>query len=219
MKKYCGKCGAEITGNAKFCPKCGATVGTVSVEEKESKKSPKEPKKAKGGAPDTWAGPNKIMMGIVVAIAVVAVIVVSVVLSGSSGAAYEKPLKAQVTGSNKGNEDKYVESFTEEGKEHFLENTSADDFKERAEDYKDMSYEVKNVEEGDIYDVWDDVAIRLYQMSDDEKDAWYSSIEEVKVVTVDFTYTYEDDEEPSVSELDYRMIKVDGKWYTIDSIY
>ena len=233
MAKYCGKCGTEIKENTKFCPKCGAAVGAVktaeqkksqqsvakSVEQKKSQQSVGKPSEQKAGTPVSWGGPSKKLIGIVAAVAVVAIIAITVVFSKSSGSNYEKPLKDQVAGIEKCDENKYVESFTDKGKEHFLEDNSKEFFERNAKEVKDISYEVKEVRDGDISDVWDTIEIRYYNMSDTEKKSWYNSIEEVKVVKAEITYMRDDDEEPYTYEADYRMLKVGGKWCTVDSIF
>lgn len=223
MKRYCGKCGAEISENTIFCSKCGTSVeNTVKITDNRKKQTISgQPQVKRGVEEQRKMTKNKskkpmIIIGVAITIVVIVIAVLAVVLIKSAEKDYEKPLKLQVEGLKKGDKDKYAESFTVKGKEYFLDGLSDEEFKESARKYENVSYEVKNISEGDTYDVWDDYNIRMYQMTESEKKTWYSCIEEIKVVTVNVSWTNEG--EQFEEKMDYRMIKVNGKWCTIDSI-
>ncbi len=74
---YCTKCGAELTGEIKFCPKCGASLGPsppraqMEKEEKHEKreKSEKAEKREKGEYGSRWMYIGLLIGGFVVILA------------------------------------------------------------------------------------------------------------------------------------------------------
>ena len=211
MKVYCEKCGNEIDRNSKFCGKCGAKVNGSTLESMKNSNS------IMVNAPAKKKGRKYIKPGIAIVALILVIVVGKLILSGTASSSVESPLKNQVTGINKQNQKVYAKSFTDKGKEYFLDSFSEEDFKESAEEYKKVTYEVNKVEEGDFYDVWDALIIRYYDMSDHEKEAWYGAIDEVKIVEATITYEYKDGGSDTRNE-EFRMIKVNKKWYTIDSL-
>ncbi|UCH70581.1 MAG: zinc ribbon domain-containing protein [Candidatus Bathyarchaeota archaeon] len=74
---YCTKCGAELTGEIKFCPKCGASLGPsppraqMEKEEKREKreKSEKAEKREKGEYGSRWMYIGLLIGGFVIILA------------------------------------------------------------------------------------------------------------------------------------------------------
>ena len=211
MAKFCKKCGQEIQGDMKFCKACGAPVETAETEqmaEKQTATLTVQPKKVNVN------GKKKI--GIIAVVLIIAIAVLVPVFKNMSVPGYERPLKAQTEGLSKHDLDEYAKSFITAGEKWYLE-TEGDYFKTSTPQYKDVSYRVTKVEDGDIEDIRDVYNINRYEMSEDEEEAFYESIEEVKTVYADLAYQYNDGRE-SEGTVDMRMIKANGKWYTIDFV-
>ena len=81
---FCKNCGAQIKDGAKFCPKCGTPAGNTN------------PKAA--GRTQTAKKPPYLAIGLVAAVAVVAVIILFFVGRLIFGKGYEKPIKTLAKG-------------------------------------------------------------------------------------------------------------------------
>lgn len=209
MTNFCGNCGTVIPEGSAVCPNCGAAVAAAPVEAEAPKANPLEAIKG-----------NKNI--IIAAVAAVLVIVLAIVLFGSSPkSAAKKYLNAQIHFNAKGMYNSYHKEYNKEmldaidkDKKEYLEDLQdqLDDSKDTVKDnYDRFSPSVKII---DVWDVKNSEANEYKDYYDEQYDLKVKDVKEVRYVIT--TKTKDDGKKDLMVDVSSIMVgKIGGKWYVL----
>lgn len=205
---FCKNCGAQIKDGAKFCPKCGTPAGNTN------------PKAA--GRTQTAKKPPYLAIGLVAAVAVVAVIILFFVGRLIFGKGYEKPIKTLAKGIEQDDGEIIQGAFTETALDWSKEysglssreleknwssswryNISGEDLEDEDIKVKYKIVDVKKLDKDDIKDL---------KKEQKESYGFRDDITAARELDVVFT-VYVDGDEEEETDMTVTVIKVDGKWY------
>lgn len=195
---FCGKCGAKNPDDAVVCGQCGARIG-------EAKALPARvtlPSPARGGK-------NHRLIGIA-AVAVIAVVLVIVLLSGGSKG-YETPVKEFIDGAMKGNVEAMINVIPEDALSSSFKNelNTMADFGETIKRYYYGDVKIKHsISFTDTEDIKGD---DLSELKEDYLDYYDLKVKAAKDVYVNLTISV--DGEETSQPMVIPVVKIGGKWY------
>lgn len=233
---FCGKCGAQIPDNSSFCPSCGAN--TSNTNQNPAANNPANPS---GNPMPNPSAPNRIpfpganraaaavtgtnknqIIGIA-AVAAIVVLVLILLISCVGGRGYKKTAEKFVESTMEADAKGILKLIPKKVKSATLENMGYDKkdtaiLAEELEDSLDYSYgfldafaddwsykyKVKEVENYSTKSLRD--TQRVY------KDEYDVKVKKAKIVTIELTIKYGDDEEYT-EEMDVGVVKIGKSWY------
>lgn len=226
---FCGKCGAELKENAKFCSKCGNVIDTNGEKGQSNSQVEKYKEMVNGNKKNKTVG--MIAVGVVVLILVVAVFCVF------GGRSYKKTIKEYVKASFNSDSDKAVDKIVKLLPEEVWEKTvesgkeegdidNEEEAKEFLAEKLEESYETIEEHYGEgfkySYEIVDEDELRspeLEAIEDDFKDEdirLEKEITEGKEVTVKVAVKSADGKTTADNELNVTVIKIGRSWYLAD---
>lgn len=199
---FCSKCGNEIKGIEKFCPKCGTPV-------QQQKNFYQQ------GAGKTVASkrPPYLAIGVILILAVIVVMIVR----SCAASSYKTPIKKMFQAIEKQDGEKLLSLYPKE----VIDDTVAGDGIPRSLLVADLEYRIVSsypVDEADYDFSYEIVGVKDYSLEDvkeleEDINSSYGcdlEMENAKEVTVEITETEDGDVEQE--EQDIIVIKTDGKW-------
>ena len=223
---FCSRCGNEIKGDGKFCPKCGAPVKPVqSQDENVSGGNTQGYSYSQGaapsgspvgtGAPVSKKRPPYVAIGAIVLVVILLIVGIRFIFFRDT---YETPIKNMV----KVMEDRDVDAAMELIPENFLdaaEGLTGMTKEEMADMLEEDLLDAFDQYIGDIeidYEIGDTRDLSQSELRDisDEYMGVLGDIEEGK--EVEFSYEMYVDgelEEESSDDETINVVKIDGKWY------
>lgn len=228
---YCRKCGAKQLDDAVFCSECGTRLAAEG--------QPANPAAAQNSAPAQNQVPvTQPVMNAVSPeaaqkkkhrrIGVIAVIVAVVLIAGLvtlgvflfGGRSYKSTVKQFMKAWEEQDAEVIIELMPEEALDTMMENDGFDSLEEAVEDLQEeLDAEVEHYDEE--YGDWD-ISWKIIKEKDCSKSKMkeiqegfekqgVDDITEAKIVTVEGTLKY--DEEEKTSELDVVVVKIGRSWY------
>lgn len=226
---FCGKCGAELKDNAKFCSKCGNVIEANNGKEKQDSQVEKYKEIVNGNKKNKTIG--MIAVGGLILILVLAVFFIF------GGRSYKKTVKEYVKASFSSDSDKAVdkmvkllpeevwEKVVESGKEEG-DIDNEEEAKEFLAEKLEESYETIEEHYGEgfkySYEIVDEDELRspeLRAIEDDFEDEdirLEKEIKEGKEVTVKVAVKSADGEMKADNEMNITVIKIGRSWYLAD---
>lgn len=200
---FCRKCGAQISGNEKFCPQCGAAV--VNIQQTPGTRP-------QTGYTASEKKPPYLAIGLIVIIAVILIIVAKMLFFSNS---YETTIKKFMTSVETQDGKLLLSVFPDE----VLEETADEldmDRKEMEEYFSDMFDTLSDEYDGKIrikYEIEDDHRLKNSELRNIEDNLYNCiDIKEGKSLEIS-TEIYIDGDKEEDEDIYLNVIKVGRKWY------
>lgn len=206
---FCGKCGEQINGNEKFCPKCGTPVvnslqkGTVGTSQAEGMGAGNVVPKQR---------PPYLAIGLIVIIALIVVIAAKAIFFSSG---YETTVKKFIKAAEKQDVKLLISTMPDEIFD-VLEEQMDLDRDEIIDNLDDMVSGLTDEYDGKTkikYEIDDIHTLKKSEISEIEEDMYdLVKIKEGKSIEL-FMEIYIDGDKEEEEELSLNVIKVGRKWY------
>lgn len=202
---FCRKCGEQISGNEKFCPKCGAPVVSAQQPGMQGAGRP-------GGTAAAKKKPPYLAIGLIAVVAIVVIVAVKMLFFSNN---YEKPVKNLMKSIEK-QDTKLLMSTIPDDVFDVLEEELDMDKDEIVDQLDGMISELADEYDGKIkveYEIEDVHKLKKSEIKEIE-DELYDSVEikEGKRLEIS-TVFYVDGEVEEEEDMYLNVIKVGGKWY------
>ncbi len=205
--QFCANCGNTIGGNLNNCPSCGAPVANVPIS---------------GNAAAMNGKKTNLLIPLIIGIVVIAFIIISCIIV--FGRSNKGPLDNFVTAVEDCDVDacialcpeEWIDKMKDQNNwsdrefEYYVEDEleeSIDRIEDNTGDDMSVSYEIRDEEHMDEYDI---EKIEEYYKYYDYSGYEIDDIEDAYEVDVKFTFEGDDDEQ--IEKRDITIIKVDGEW-------
>lgn len=202
---FCRKCGEQISGNEKFCPRCGAPVTST----------PQPGMQGAGrsaGAAAAKKKPPYLAIGLIAVVAIVVIVAVKLLFFSNN---YEKPVKNLMKSIEK-QDTKLLISTIPDDVFDVLEEELGMDKDEIVDQLDGMISDIADEYDGKIkveYEIEDVHKLKKSEIKEIE-DGLFDSVEikEGKRLEIS-TVFYVDGEIEEEEDMELNVIKVGGKWY------